>query len=77
MSKASEEMLTRAAGVVGLATSLSRLVGFVRNVIIMPRFGASMAADACFAAFALAPLWRWVVGEGARSARFWSRHFMP
>jgi putative peptidoglycan lipid II flippase len=66
--KASEATITRAVGVVGLATRPSHLFGYVREVIITQMFGASMAADAFFAALALPNLWRRMVGEGALSA---------
>ena len=47
MQAASEQhKMTRAAGVVGLATLASRIGGFVRDVVIAYLFGASPAADA-------------------------------
>lgn len=64
----SEETITKAAGVVGLATTLSRLFGFARDMVIAHLFGASLAADAFFVAFAIPSLLRRVVGEGALSA---------
>ncbi|MBI3325488.1 MAG: murein biosynthesis integral membrane protein MurJ [Nitrospinae bacterium] len=62
-----EETITTAAGVVGLATTLSRVLGFMRDIVIARIFGASMAADAFFVAFAIPSLLRRVVGEGSLS----------
>jgi putative peptidoglycan lipid II flippase len=62
--------LARAAGIVGAATLLSRLLGFVRDVVIASRFGTGMRADAFFVAFRLPNTLRELLGEGALSAAF-------
>jgi len=67
---AERRALARAAGVVGGATLLSRLLGFVRDMVIAGRFGAGMRADAFFVAFRLPNMLRELLGEGALSAAF-------
>ncbi len=62
--------ITRAAGLVGGLTLVSRVSGLVRDVVIGALFGASSAADAFFIAFRIPNLFRRVVAEGATSAAF-------
>jgi putative peptidoglycan lipid II flippase len=62
--------IARAAGVVSSATLLSRILGFVRDLIIARAFGAGTATDAFFAAFRLPNMLRELLGEGALSAAF-------
>ncbi len=62
--------IARAAGVVSGATLLSRVLGFVRDLIIARAFGAGTATDAFFAAFRLPNMLRELLGEGALSAAF-------
>ena len=60
--------LMQAAGVVGIATLLSRLLGFARDAAIAWYFGAGFASDAFIAAFRLPNLFRRLLGEGAFSS---------
>jgi len=62
--------IARAAGVVSSATMLSRILGFVRDLIIARAFGAGTVTDAFFAAFRLPNMLRELLGEGALSAAF-------
>jgi putative peptidoglycan lipid II flippase len=62
--------VTRAAGVVGLATLLSRIFGYVRDMVLASFFGAGMAADAFIAAFRIPNLLRRLFGEGSLSMAF-------
>ena len=62
--------IASAAGVVGLATLLSRTLGFVRDVAFAWLFGTGMMADAFFAAFRIPSTLRELLGEGALSAAF-------
>jgi putative peptidoglycan lipid II flippase len=62
--------IARAAGVVSGATLVSRILGFVRDLIIARTFGAGTATDAFFAAFRLPNMLRELLGEGALSAAF-------
>jgi putative peptidoglycan lipid II flippase len=60
----------RAAGVVGSFTLLSRVFGFVRDMVIANYFGAAAVADAFFIAFRIPNLLRRLTAEGALSAAF-------
>jgi putative peptidoglycan lipid II flippase len=62
--------VARAAAVVGAATLLSRILGFVRDLVIARAFGAGVGTDAFFVAFRLPNLLRRLVGEGALSSAF-------
>ncbi len=62
--------ITKAASVIGAGTLLSRILGFVRDMVIANFFGAGMAADAFFVAFRLPNLWRRLVGEGSMTISF-------
>jgi putative peptidoglycan lipid II flippase len=62
--------IASAAGVVGAATLLSRVLGFVRDMAIAWLFGAGMQADVFFAAFRIPSTLRELLGEGALSAAF-------
>jgi len=62
--------IASAAGVVGVATLLSRVLGFVRDMAFAWLFGAGMMADAFFVAFRIPSTLRELLGEGALSAAF-------
>ncbi len=62
--------IASAAGVVSMATLLSRILGFVRDMAIAWLFGAGMLADAFFVAFRIPSTLRELLGEGALSAAF-------
>ena len=65
-----EKAMTRAAGVVGFWTALSRILGFVRDMATALFLGAGFGADAFFVAFRIPNLLRRLFGEGALSAAF-------
>lgn len=62
--------IASAAGVVGVATLLSRVLGFIRDMAFAWLFGAGMMADAFFVAFRIPSTLRELLGEGALSAAF-------
>ncbi len=62
--------ITKAATTIGTGTFLSRLLGFLRDMIIARFFGAGIAADAFFVAFRIPNLWRRLVGEGSLTISF-------
>lgn len=62
--------LTRAAGVIGSATLLSRILGFVRDMVIAWLFGAGLLSDAFFVAFRIPNLLRRLFAEGSLSIAF-------
>ncbi len=55
---------------VGAMTFLSRVLGFVRDILIASLLGTSMAADAFFAAFRFPNLFRRLFAEGAFNTAF-------
>ena len=57
----------KAAGVVGAATLLSRILGYIRDAVIAWYFGAGHSSDAFIAAFRIPNLLRKIFGEGAIS----------
>ncbi|MBI5788620.1 MAG: murein biosynthesis integral membrane protein MurJ [Candidatus Schekmanbacteria bacterium] len=65
-----EKKLLKAMGVISLATLASRILGFVRDIVIASMFGTGMAADAFFVAFRIPNLFRRVAGEGSLNASF-------
>jgi putative peptidoglycan lipid II flippase len=65
-----KRQITRAAGVMALATGLSRVVGLVRDIVIAAVFGAGYAADAFFVAFTIPNLLRRFFAEGSLTAAF-------
>ena len=64
------QKIAKAASTIGTGTLLSRILGFVRDMVIAQFFGAGMAADAFFVAFRIPNLWRRLVGEGSLTISF-------
>lgn len=62
--------LIRAAFTVGALTLASRILGFLRDLLIAAVLGAGAAADAFFVAFKLANMLRRLFAEGAFNAGF-------
>ncbi len=62
--------MVKAAGVVGGATVVSRVLGLVRDAVMAAIFGATPAADAFFVAFRIPNLMRQLFGEGALASSF-------
>ena len=62
--------ITRAAGVVGFFTLLSRVMGLLRDMAVGYLFGAQGAADAVYVAFRIPNLLRRLTAEGALTAGF-------
>ena len=62
--------VTKAAGIVSGATLLSRILGFIRDMVIAGFFGAGMAADAFFVAFRIPNLLRRLFAEGSLTIAF-------
>lgn len=60
----------RAAWVIGLATMLSRVFGYLRDGVIAYMYGAGMSADAFFVAFRIPNLLRRLFGEGTLTMAF-------
>ena len=62
--------LIRGTSIVAALTACSRVLGFLRDVIIASVFGASLVTDAFFVAFRLPNLLRSLVAEGALTSAF-------
>lgn len=62
--------VTRAAGIVGSATLLSRIFGYVRDMVTAYYFGAGPLADAFIAAFRIPNMLRRLFAEGSLSISF-------
>lgn len=62
--------IVRAAGILGSATMLSRIMGMVRDMVVSRLFGAGMATDAFFAAFQIPNMLRRFFAEGALTSAF-------
>jgi len=65
-----KKKLTKAAGVIGSATLLSRIMGFIRDMVIAWFFGAGLLSDAFFVAFRIPNLLRRLFAEGSLSIAF-------
>ncbi len=63
-------MLYRAFATVGGLTMISRMLGFVRDILIAAALGTGVVADAFFVAFRFPNLFRRLFGEGAFNAAF-------
>ena len=68
--KVPTQHLTAAASVVSGGTFVSRVLGYVRDMLIAHRFGGGLHADAFFVAFRIPNMARELLGEGALSAGF-------
>ena len=62
--------LLRSTLTVGMATVVSRVLGFVRDVVFARYFGASSATDAFFLAFKIPNFMRRLFAEGSFSLAF-------
>src|SRR5260370_8323715 len=62
--------LGRAVATVGGFTVLSRVVGFIRDIVLSAVLGSGAVADAFFVAFKLPNFFRRLFAEGAFSAAF-------
>src|SRR5512138_147781 len=65
-----KKQIVRAAGVLGSATVLSRVMGMVRDMVVSRLFGAGFATDAFFAAFQIPNMLRRFFAEGALTSAF-------
>jgi len=65
-----KKQISRATGVMGAATGLSRIAGLVRDMVVAALFGAGFATDAFFMAFTIPNLLRRFFAEGSLTAAF-------
>ncbi|MBS0153750.1 MAG: murein biosynthesis integral membrane protein MurJ [Nitrospira sp.] len=64
------QAVIKSAGIIGVATFSSRILGFIRDMLIARLFGATPAADAFFVAYRIPNLLRELFAEGSMSAAF-------
>jgi len=62
--------VVKAAGLIGVATFSSRILGFIRDMVMARLFGATPAADAFFVAYRVPNLLRELFAEGSMSSAF-------
>jgi putative peptidoglycan lipid II flippase len=62
--------VTKAAGIISLLTLISRICGFIRDVLIARFLGAGLSSDAFFVAFRIPNLLRRLFAEGSLSIAF-------
>ena len=62
--------IARAAGIMSIATLISRVLGFMRDMIFAFYFGATGVSDTFFQAFRIPNLLRELLAEGSMSAAF-------
>lgn len=64
------EKLFRSTAIVSMMTFLSRILGFIRDIVIARLFGAGLGADVFFVAFKIPNFLRRLFAEGAFSQAF-------
>ncbi|NWF99117.1 MAG: murein biosynthesis integral membrane protein MurJ [Nitrospirae bacterium] len=62
--------IVRAAGLMSIATFISRILGYIKDMILAGIFGATGTADAFFVAFRIPNLLRELFAEGSMSSAF-------
>ncbi|MFC1658793.1 murein biosynthesis integral membrane protein MurJ [Candidatus Omnitrophota bacterium] len=62
--------ILKSASIIGLLTLCSRLLGFLRDIVIAAFFGTGITSEAFFVAFRIPNLLRDLVGEGAANSAF-------
>jgi len=68
--KESRHLVAKSAGTIAFATLCSRILGFIRDIVIARLFGIYIYAQAFVIAFRIPNLLRDLVGEGATNAAF-------
>lgn len=66
----SYHFIVKSASIIGIATFCSRILGFIRDMVIARLFGVYLYAQAFVVAFKIPNLFRDLVGEGAANAAF-------
>src|SRR5262245_64643889 len=64
-ASSTERQVLKALGSIGFATLLSRVLGFVRDMVVARAFGAGPTTDAFFVAFRIPNILRRLLAEGA------------
>ena len=70
MTTREHHKILKATAIVGGGTFVSRVFGYIRDMVVASFFGTGMAADAFFVAFRLPNLLRRLIGEGSMTVSF-------
>ena len=70
LTGSTHRVLAKSAGIIGALTGVSRVLGFVRDLVIASAFGTGVGAEAFVVSFKIPNLLRDMVGEGAANAAF-------
>ena len=65
-----KKQITKAAGLMSIATFISRILGYVKDMILAFYFGATGISDSFFAAFRITNFLRELFAEGSMSSAF-------
>src|SRR3990167_2563536 len=64
----SHRPIFKSTSIIASGTLLSRIFGFIRDIVLARLLGTGMRADAFFVAFKIPNLFRDIVGEGAANS---------
>ncbi|MFH1782502.1 MAG: murein biosynthesis integral membrane protein MurJ [Candidatus Omnitrophota bacterium] len=70
MSRGKNTHLLKSAGIIGFATVISRVLGYLRDILMANFFGTGLYAQAFVVAFRIPNMLRDLIGEGATNAAF-------
>ena len=70
LTGSTHRVLARSAGIIGALTGVSRVLGFIRDLVIATAFGTGIGAEAFVVSFKIPNLLRDLVGEGAANSAF-------
>src|SRR3989338_8509256 len=70
LTGSTHRVLAKSAGIISGLTGISRLLGFVRDLVIASAFGTGVNAEAFVVSFKIPNLLRDLVGEGATNSAF-------
>ena len=66
----STKSLLKSSGIISAATAVSRVLGFIRDILVARFFGTGASIEAFFVAFRIPNLLRHIVAEGAANSAF-------
>ena len=70
LTGSTHRVLAKSAGIIGALTGVSRVLGFIRDLVIATAFGTGVSAEAFVVSFKIPNLLRDLVGEGAANSAF-------
>lgn len=66
----SHDSIIKATGILASGTFISRILGFIRDILLAKILGTGFQADALFVAFRIPNMFRDMIGEGASNSSF-------